>query len=139
MGAEQVIINEVAAPQSVLHGSNPFNETGVPVKERQPRTPLSSHQPVQDEQATGLFRVDPIETDAATIHHRKAMHRDPLGDHRPTRPRVPFGIAIGTPRQRTGRVFHPLGLDLSDSPRAEPVGLNEFGRHHPRSTGAREH
>ncbi len=139
MGDEQVLIDEVAASEPVFDGAHPFNDPRVPIEERQSGRPLAAHQPMQDEEAAGLPGIDAIEADATAVHHRKAVHGDPLEDDRPTRPRVPLRITVGASGQRPGCLLNPLRLDLSDATRPEAIRLDELCGHHPRGTGAGEH
>ena len=136
---EDVLVDEVSPTEPVLDTSDSFDDRRVALEEGQSGLPLAAHQAVQDEQSSGLGRVDAIEADAATGDYREAVHRDPLHDHRTTRARVPLGVAVGSTGERSCEVFNPLGSDLGDPARAQAIGLHELRRHHPIGSTAREH
>ena len=133
------VVEQVDPPYTRLEQPDPIDELFVAIDELVAGLPVAEHECVADEHLAGETSIDTIETDRAAADDRQAEQRDRLGDDGPAGPIVPPRIAVGTFDQMLCQRFDPFGLDCDDPTRPQPIGFDQFGRHHPTRGTLRQH
>ena len=129
---DQLVVHQhVLPPSLVLQLLNLVDELLVVGQERQPGFPLTLHQCLTDEDASGSNRVDTAKVHASVVVDDDAIQRGALQRHHFAGLLFPVRLQQLGLQQVAGQGRYPQRVDGGQAAAIEPRGFHQLRRHQP--------